>query len=203
MNNVSTKAWLEAQLEAFNAVVIYVNPRVAGVSVPEELNRKESFTLLLSHHFDRPIIFKETELKSDFQFDNGFQTCLIPWNSIWAAHPENLASQICFWNDNSPGLGWDKALSQYLGVISEEAVFSGVTDRGPTILNEKSVVVRELKIQPKKVKQPLAKAKKKVQSEASELPVEQKNEKNEQMAEINNLVPLKPALSRSHLKLIK
>ena len=108
------KDWLSAELQKVHSVVVYINPGISGVKAPVSLTSKPSFTLLLSNHFDRPLIFRKNDFKSDFLFDNGFEGCTIPWKAIWAAHPENEVQKIIFWNENSPGSGWDKALVEYL-----------------------------------------------------------------------------------------
>lgn len=114
MSDSTIKDWLSAELQKVHSVVIYINPAVSGVMAPQSLKSKPSFTLQLSHHFDRPLIFREDDIKSDFLFDNGFESCIIPLRAIWAAHPEAHSDQIVFWNQNSPGEGWDKALQDYL-----------------------------------------------------------------------------------------
>lgn len=117
---LTTRDWLAAELQRAHSVVIYINPAVGGVQAPAHLTAKPSFTLLVSHHFDRPLIFRKDDLKSDFSFDFGFQTCTLPWGSIWAAHPEGETKKIVFWNEHSPGPGWDKALRTHLAVSENE-----------------------------------------------------------------------------------
>lgn len=116
MSEYITKDWLSVELQKVHSVIVYINSSVSGVVASKVLMAKPSFTLILSHHFDRPIIFRKEDMKSDFLLENGFESCTIPWNSIWAAHPENETEKICFWNENSPGKDWDKALRDYLGL---------------------------------------------------------------------------------------
>jgi hypothetical protein len=121
MSKYITKDWLSAELQKVHSVVVYINPQVSGVKAPASLTSKPSFALLLSHHGDRPLIFREKDLKSDFLFEDGFEACTIPWKSIWAAHPEGEGSAIVFWNEHSPGPGWDNSLREYLNVpLTEE-----------------------------------------------------------------------------------
>ena len=122
MSDNIIKDWLSAELQKVHSVAVYINPAIAGVKAPLSLTSKPSFTLLLSNHFDRPLIFRKSDFKSDFLFENGFESCSIPWKAVWAAHPDKETQKIIFWNENSPGLGWDKALLEYLEAEAASAV---------------------------------------------------------------------------------
>lgn len=203
------KDWLSAELQKSHSVVVYINPLVPGVQAPADLCAKPSFTLQLSKHFDRPLILGASDFKSDFLFENGFQSCVIPWSAIWAAHPENQSDQIVFWNQNSPGEGWDKALVEYLGSEVRQIGEASETKEGSEVKqssqSEKSRA-RMPNLGPKarlSAVAPSASVDVNSVSESSELKNEKEIVAMVEGAKANSSNEKSAKLSRSHLKLIK
>jgi hypothetical protein len=111
---------IERWLSSNQSVVVYVNSKAVGVRAPTGQLEKPSFSLALSHFFDRPLLINKDGVRAELLFEAAFFSCFLPWSSIWAAHPAELHSAILFWMENSPGHGWDITLLNYLKVIPEQ-----------------------------------------------------------------------------------
>ena len=115
-SSLTNREQIEKWLASHQSVIVFVNSAVDLVKAPKSQLIKPSFSLAISHFYDRPLILNDKGAEAELLFDNSFFKCFLPWDGIWAAYPEGLPSLIIFWNDNSPGKGWDSALLDYLKV---------------------------------------------------------------------------------------
>lgn len=113
---LTNREQIEKWLASHQSVIVFVNSVKDSVKAPKSQLVKPSFSLAISHFFDRPLIVNDKGAEAELLFDNSFFKCFLPWSAIWAAYPEDLPSLILFWNENSPGKGWDNALLEYLKV---------------------------------------------------------------------------------------
>ncbi len=124
-SGINNKEQVEKWLLSNQSVVVFVNTRHDSLEVPSSQKHKPSLSLSLSHFFQHPIKLKEDFIEAELSFDGASFKCVIPWESVWAAYPEDLPGLIFLWNENSPGPGWDKALLDYLKIdpiIEQKAV---------------------------------------------------------------------------------
>lgn len=106
-------------------VGISVNPKVAGVDLPEYLMKENKVDLNLSYGFRLPIFdITYDGVKAKLSFNNKQYLCIMPWNSIFymrASHEEEeelpsekyLLDLLCMPKDLQAEtlrqLGWDEA----------------------------------------------------------------------------------------------
>ncbi len=81
-------------------ILVFINPRVKGVRLPQFLMQEESVTLKLSKYFQGELIIKDSEIQAVLKFNGLYQLCIIPEDSIWGAMTPD--GQNILWLECSP-----------------------------------------------------------------------------------------------------
>lgn len=128
-------------------VGISVNPKVAGVDLPEHLMKENKVDLNLSYGFRLPVFdITNDEVRATLSFNKKEYLCIIPWSSIFyieASHKEEtekpsdkyLLDLLCMPKDLQSEalkqLGWDESDLDDLSwnfELSDEEFFEGSPD---------------------------------------------------------------------------
>ena len=84
-------------------VLVHLDARKEGVSVPDNLADNASLTLKLSHAFQGETSVEDDSVKSYLKFDGQYYECVLPWDAVWgftasdnqqAIWPEDLPKEV-------------------------------------------------------------------------------------------------------------
>ncbi len=84
-------------------VLVHLDARRDGVSVPESLADNASLTLKLSQAFQGETTVEDDSVTSYLKFDGEYHECILPWDAVWgftasdnqqAIWPEDLPKEV-------------------------------------------------------------------------------------------------------------
>ena len=81
-------------------VLLHLDARKPGVTVPSHLAQNYSLTLKLSYLFQGKTEHNDDEVSSYLKFGNDYFHCIIPWKAVWGITPNKKQNRI--WPEDLP-----------------------------------------------------------------------------------------------------
>lgn len=81
-------------------VLVHLDSRRKGVSVPAHLENNPTLTLKLSYLFQSKTTVSDDAINSFLKFSGSYFECILPWDAIWGM--TNDASQNQVWPEDLP-----------------------------------------------------------------------------------------------------
>ena len=81
-------------------VLLHLDARKPGVTVPSHLAQNYSLTLKLSYLFQGKTEHNDDEVSSYLKFGDNYFHCIVPWKAIWGITPNKKQNRI--WPEDLP-----------------------------------------------------------------------------------------------------
>ena len=81
-------------------VLLHLDARKPGVTVPQHLSQNYSLTLKLSYLFQGKTEHTEDQVSSYLKFGDDYVHCVIPWKAVWGITPNRKQNRI--WPEDLP-----------------------------------------------------------------------------------------------------
>lgn len=81
-------------------VLLHLDARKPGVTVPQHLSQNYSLTLKLSYLFQGKTEHNDEEVSSYLKFGDDYVHCVIPWKAVWGITPNRKQNRI--WPEDLP-----------------------------------------------------------------------------------------------------
>ena len=110
-------------------VLVHLDSRATGVSIPSHLQNQPALTLKLSMLFNGATEYNDTQITSNLKFGTEYYECIIPWDAVWGVTSSTGEQKI--WHDDMP----KEALGQFIqqpvaaGKRKLKAIISRVFDK--------------------------------------------------------------------------
>mgnify|MGYP002074232878 CR=1 FL=1 len=98
--------------------LLHIDPRRAGVSVPENLSGQSTLTLKVSYAFQGETLRDDKQITSYLKFDGQYFHCVIPWTAIWGMSAADGKQTI--WPEDAPKEILLKSLRDKWGQITSK-----------------------------------------------------------------------------------
>lgn len=117
-------AKLEAKQKLINRLLldeyalVHLDPKTAGVTLPDHLMQNEYVTLKLSRLFRGAMQVLDGEIVAELLFDDEYFNCNVPFAAIWgmtSVHGENF-----IWDENAPELALNGGAKDSSAKLSKE-----------------------------------------------------------------------------------
>ena len=81
-------------------VLVHLDARAEGVSVPQHLSASPNLALKLSYLFHGETKHDETAISAYLRFNGQYQLCVIPWSAVWGLSNGEGESRV--WPEDLP-----------------------------------------------------------------------------------------------------
>ncbi|MGI6524409.1 MAG: hypothetical protein ACOX2O_03825 [Bdellovibrionota bacterium] len=81
-------------------VLLHINPKHKGLSIPAYLQTSNSVTLKISRFFRGTLEVTQSKITAELLFSGTYHTCIIPLDAIWSVTAEKGENVI--WPDSAP-----------------------------------------------------------------------------------------------------
>ena len=97
-----TQQKIKALVEGLNCdhVLVHLDSRVAGVTVPEYLQNQPAVVLKLSLLFSGATEYNDNQITANLKFGTEYYECIIPWGAVWGI--TSCTGKQRIWHDDMP-----------------------------------------------------------------------------------------------------
>ncbi len=92
---------IEEFLDTNECIYVFLNTSNKELIIPEYLKKDKSTSLILSNFFRKKLSFTKAGIEAELLFDDKYELCFLPWNSIWAMKLEDFPD-MAFWVEAMP-----------------------------------------------------------------------------------------------------
>ncbi|MBL7662674.1 hypothetical protein JNK13_07975 [bacterium] len=117
----------EEKIKAFDElmkgefVLMHVDSRKPGVTVPENLLNNPALVLKLSYQFQGKIERNDSGIEAYLLFNNKYELCILPWTSVWGISPSH--GQQILWPEDIPKEVLVQLAKNQLGLMMKKLFF--------------------------------------------------------------------------------